>query len=806
MADTENKQIIISFSVEADQLLRKLEDVKKQTLDVKEQQKELNDKYKEGKVSQTEYVQQLISLEQGSKKLNKEYSDLTKSMNIQKGSLNDLRQQNTKLLEERNNLSLFDLKDIERKNQINKQLNENNKLIKENVSELEQQKINIGNYASALDGVKGGLEKIIPNLGGMTQGLSGITAGAKAFSATPLLGIFTLLSTIVPVVVNYFKSFAPVMDAIEDAVTAVSSTFKALSENFGSFIKGIAGSSSDWDKFKGKLKETRDEAQRLLDVQRNIDEQNLLNQLRASKEGVQIRELILQSKNRKLTEEERQQKLQQALDIEISQRERLLKTDKEAFELSVDQFIFNNTKRLKSTEELIRLEKQRADETIRIESAIQSQRGGITQERINQINAERDANIERIKANEGVLNELNKTTDYYEKLTILATSGLFQEEDLKQSADAFSKYQSTLEAGVNIQEKIQNQSDALQEKRDADNKKRTDDANKLLENQKKNAQELEDWLDKEEEKATKKREERKQREKSASEELLFLRKEIEAENLKEIEVTNEESLKLFVDTETKRTQILIDAEEERKNILLSNANLTESERQLIIEKSNQKTEELKNDLNNKITITTKKYNDKQEKDDKALAKAKLQTARQLLGDLSNIAEQGSALQKALAVGQIALDTGLAITALTKESEQNPNNSETFGVAGALQFASGLIRIFANIAQAKNIIGFSEGGYTGAGGKYEPAGIVHKGEVVFSQRDVQMLGGVRMVDALRPTAKGYADGGIVTSGITTPINRQYSLANGFKMPQIVASWKEATELQSRIQFKESITSL
>jgi len=35
--------------------------------------------------------------------------------------------------------------------------------------------------------------------------------------------------------------------------------------------------------------------------------------------------------------------------------------------------------------------------------------------------------------------------------------------------------------------------------------------------------------------------------------------------------------------------------------------------------------------------------------------------------------------------------------------------------------------------------FAEGGYTGNGGKYEPAGIVHKGEYVFSQEDVNRIG-------------------------------------------------------------------
>lgn len=55
--------------------------------------------------------------------------------------------------------------------------------------------------------------------------------------------------------------------------------------------------------------------------------------------------------------------------------------------------------------------------------------------------------------------------------------------------------------------------------------------------------------------------------------------------------------------------------------------------------------------------------------------------------------------------------------------------------------------------------FSAGGYTGNGGKYQPAGIVHAGEVVWSQRDVAAVGGPKAANAMRPTA-GYATGGIV----------------------------------------------
>ena len=50
-------------------------------------------------------------------------------------------------------------------------------------------------------------------------------------------------------------------------------------------------------------------------------------------------------------------------------------------------------------------------------------------------------------------------------------------------------------------------------------------------------------------------------------------------------------------------------------------------------------------------------------------------------------------------------------------------------------------------------GFSVGGYTGAGGVHEAAGVVHKGEVVFNQRDVAKFGGWQAVEALRRGGAG-----------------------------------------------------
>lgn len=57
-------------------------------------------------------------------------------------------------------------------------------------------------------------------------------------------------------------------------------------------------------------------------------------------------------------------------------------------------------------------------------------------------------------------------------------------------------------------------------------------------------------------------------------------------------------------------------------------------------------------------------------------------------------------------------------------------------------------------------GFDAGGYTGHGGRHEIAGIVHKGEVVWSQSDVARYGGAAVVERMRMGYPGYADGGVV----------------------------------------------
>jgi hypothetical protein len=88
--------------------------------------------------------------------------------------------------------------------------------------------------------------------------------------------------------------------------------------------------------------------------------------------------------------------------------------------------------------------------------------------------------------------------------------------------------------------------------------------------------------------------------------------------------------------------------------------------------------------------------------------------------------------------------------------------QTYGRAGELQSLASQMQSARDLVRSLGgVPGFSVGGYTGPGGIDEPAGIVHRGEVVWSQTDVARAGGVRAVESLRLGGlPGFADGGAV----------------------------------------------
>lgn len=117
---------------------------------------------------------------------------------------------------------------------------------------------------------------------------------------------------------------------------------------------------------------------------------------------------------------------------------------------------------------------------------------------------------------------------------------------------------------------------------------------------------------------------------------------------------------------------------------------------------------------------------------------------------------------------------------------------SFGAAAVVGGAA-LIAAYAVIRGISG--GFSEGGYTGAGGKYEPAGIVHKGEVVFSQADIRRLGGVSAVEGLRA-------GNVTPIGMAKVSSPGSSRSQGGSVSAIQQNVNIHNYTDSRVQTRQS----
>lgn len=112
------------------------------------------------------------------------------------------------------------------------------------------------------------------------------------------------------------------------------------------------------------------------------------------------------------------------------------------------------------------------------------------------------------------------------------------------------------------------------------------------------------------------------------------------------------------------------------------------------------------------------------------------------------------IQKGAALFSTAMNSYAAISAAWA-SAPFPYNLPAVGIA---TMETGLLQA---AVSALSPVGYASGGYTGHGGKYDPAGIVHRGEGVLTQEEIAALGGPAGFYALRQSIKnGFADGGLV----------------------------------------------
>lgn len=247
------------------------------------------------------------------------------------------------------------------------------------------------------------------------QSVQGLGTAFKALAANPVGAVIMVIVGAVTLLYNIFKDFKPLVDKIEQGFAALSAITNVLKESVIGLISGTDDASDSMDGLGESMKRAALAAISLKKAQQDLEDLTDINMVKNAQIKQQIDELLVQSKDRTKSEEERIALINKATSLE-SERYAMNKeqSDKEV-EIALNTIILGK----KVTGEEYRNIKER----------------GIA-----------------------YLYELqNKRT--------------LRDEDIKNYRDALIKQQEIFGQHTQIIEKAQNKADALAEKAEADREK-----------------------------------------------------------------------------------------------------------------------------------------------------------------------------------------------------------------------------------------------------------------------------------------------------------------------------------------------
>jgi hypothetical protein len=297
---------------------------------------------------------------------------VTSAIEKENTSIAEARANNTQLLALRNQINIKTAEGQAALASINGKLDQNNAFIKENVSGYEKQKIGIGDYSRAitesvqalgyqgaeLRNVKALLEKSsgiwsalkgevkagadqIKNSAAATDGMStaqkalsiatGVGTGAMRIFAVALAATgIGLITAAIALLIGYFKTFDPLVDKLEQAMAGFGAAVRVVQRTLGDFLTGITSVGDAFTKLGNfiahpidslkklgnEMNKAASEAAKLKEAQQELADAQAIQEVSNAKALQQYAELILKSKNRTLSEQERIAALKQAEAIE----------------------------------------------------------------------------------------------------------------------------------------------------------------------------------------------------------------------------------------------------------------------------------------------------------------------------------------------------------------------------------------------------------------------------------------------------------------------------------------------------------
>jgi len=218
---------------------------------------------------------------------------------------------------------------------------------------LGEHQANVGNYPGQLDKANAAAGALTPGLHGMANGLLTATKAAIAFIATPLGAVLAAIALVLAPIVSFLKNTGDGMDLVEKKTSGLKNGLAFLRDEFSELGRNILDSDTNVGKFAASLLKSNpivlavvaqinllkkafpglsaayDEAveagERYAEMMDMVQTRQKFQEVEFAKEENAIKRLILQSKNRTLTEEQRIALIDQALKKEEDMTARRVK-------------------------------------------------------------------------------------------------------------------------------------------------------------------------------------------------------------------------------------------------------------------------------------------------------------------------------------------------------------------------------------------------------------------------------------------------------------------------------------------------
>ncbi len=770
---TEEKDILIKLDFDIDDFSASAAKLNGEIAKLNAEQKNLKTANKEGTLEFQKNKEKLTTLKKEYNDTNKVINNLTKAQKAQTGSMEQQKAQLSVLTKQLDLMGKEQRETTDEGKKLQKQILTLTNSLKGQEEAVGNNRRSVGDYAKGLNGMNGAAGQAIGGVQALSASLKALLLNPVVLVVTAIVGAFTLFKKALTSSeegqnkVN--KAFGvmgalidKLVDLVEPLASLIADTLGAAFEEIGRQVEmateGLAilldflsfeDAAQSVRDYAGEVSNVAQQAQQVADMRAEADliERELL--VERSKLESNIAELRLKSREEeKYSAQERKKFLQEAQTLQDGLLEREQKYLSLRYEAQKTENTFAKSNK----------------ENLDLEAQAQADLNNITTKRYDQQRATQ--------------RELNRTNKEIQREQKAAAKERAAREKKEQDA-ALKKAEEILKREMAAQEQLR----LLAIQRIADDRER-------------DAAELADKFNK----------------KIAK---------LKQDNVAEIELAKQ--LEIEKRTALAEQQVEFDALDEEARLIKEQADLDAklflaqedlaAQNVLLMAKRDAELASTKATGVQKAAIQ-KKFNDQINSNEQKITQmqqaenqARLNNLKSITALALQVSKEGGVAAKGFALAQVGLDTAQAISALTANSEANPTNAVTFGAAGVAQFVAGLSRIFANIAQAKSIIsgtGFAEGGYTGDGGKYDVAGVVHRGEYVVPKHIVsnpKYSGAISALESVRQN--GYADGGLVTAN---SVDRQIQSENQIldlaaNLPQPVVIVQDINEKQDDVSSVE-----